>query len=65
MVARGESRMRMLVVHGRFGDGFSVAPAPADLSPEHIESACRSRERISEKRKKPCPPLTITFAVII
>jgi hypothetical protein len=65
MVASGEQQLRTFVVHAKFGDGFSVAPAPADLSPEHIESACRSRERISEKRKKPCPPLTITFAVII
>ena len=67
MVASGESQMRMLVVHGRFGDGFFVAPVPADLSPEQIESPCRAREQapIPEKRKKSCPPVVIAFAVII
>ena len=45
MIASGESRMRMSVVPGRFGDGFFVAPVPADLSTEQIESPCRVREQ--------------------
>jgi len=68
MVARGESRMRMLVVHGRFGDGFFVALVPAEMSPEQIESPCRAREQTPipwKKRKKSCPPVTIAFALII
>ena len=68
MVASGEQQLRTFVVHAKFGDGFSVAPAPADLSPEQIESACRVREQapiLWKKRKKPCPPLTIAFATII
>ncbi len=67
MVGSGEQQLRTFVVHAQFGDGFSVAPVPADLSPEQVESACRSKERtrIPEKRKKSCPPVTIAFAVIM
>ena len=52
MVASGESQMRMMVVHGRFQDGFSVALVPADLSPEQVESACRVRERTDTGKTK-------------
>ena len=45
MVASGESRMRMLVVRAKFGEGFFVALVPADLSTEQIESPCRVREQ--------------------
>ena len=67
MVGSDKQQLRTFVVHAKFGDGFSVAPVPADLSPDQVESACRSREwtRIPEKRKKSCPPVVITFAVII
>ncbi len=65
MVASGESQMRMMIVHSRFQGGFYLALVPADLSPEQVESACRVRERIPEKRKKSCPPVMIAFAVII
>jgi len=68
MVANGEQQLRMCVVHAQFGDGFFVSLVPADLSPEQIESACRVREQVPilwKKRKKSCPPLTITLAVII
>ena len=68
MVASGGSRLRMLAVHAQFGDGFSVAPVPADLSPERIEYACRAREQAPipwKKRKNSWPPVTIAFAVII
>ncbi len=67
MVASGEQQLRTFVVHAQFGDGFFVALVPADLSPEQIESVCRSRERtrLPEKRKKSCPPVMIAFALII
>ncbi len=45
MVASGESRMRMCVVHAKFGDGFFVALVPAVLSPKQVESVCRVREQ--------------------
>ena len=64
MVASGEL-MRMLVVCPKFGEGFYLALVPADLTEERMDAACRRRERISEKRKKPCPLVVIAFAAII
>ena len=68
MVASGEQQLRTCVAHAKFGDGFSVAPVPADLSPERIEYACRAREQAtipSKKRKNSWPPVAAAFAVII
>ena len=67
MVASGEQQLRMYVAHAKFGDGFFVAPVPADLSPQQVESAYRVREqtRIPKKQKKSWPPVVIAFAVII
>jgi len=39
MVAIGERRLRMLVVHAKFGCGFFVALVPSDLSPEQLDAA--------------------------
>jgi hypothetical protein len=64
MVASGE-QLRMLVVCAKFGEGFYLALVPADLTEERMDAACRRRERISEKRKKPCPLVVIAFAAII
>ncbi len=39
MVASGERRLRMMVVHAKHGGGFHVALVPADLSDELVEAA--------------------------
>jgi hypothetical protein len=68
MVASGESRLRMFVANAKLGDGFFVAPVPADLSPERIESSCRVKEQATipwKNEKKSWPPVTIAFAAII
>ena len=39
MVAHGERRLRMLVVHARFGGGFHIALVPSDLRDEQVEAA--------------------------
>jgi hypothetical protein len=67
MVASGEQPLRMCAAHAKFGNGFCVAPVPAELFPEPVEAACRveERTRIPEKRKKSCPPVMIAFALII
>jgi hypothetical protein len=38
MVADGERPLRILVVHSRFGNGFHVVMAPADLPEEQVET---------------------------
>jgi hypothetical protein len=34
-----KGRLRMRVIHARFGGGFHVALVPAELSPEQVEAA--------------------------
>ena len=45
MVASGESRLRIFVVHAKLQGGFHIAPASADLSPDQVEFLCRAREQ--------------------
>jgi hypothetical protein len=45
MVASGEQQLRTCVAHAKFGGGFFVVPASADLSPDQVESPCRAREQ--------------------